>query len=322
MNLYRHSILLSAICLMSVGAAPLSAQEYPSGPVTIVVPFSASGSPPNVLARTLAERLQARWDQPVVVENRPGAAGQVAVEYVVNQPADGTTLFLGSVATTVLGPIMRNMETDPMEALVPISLFGYTPMLVSASADSGITSLEQLVAEATDRPGELTYMSVGVGSAAHLAAELLQSIASIELIHVPYDGVSQATLDLVSGEINIGFSNIISMVQFIEEGQVVPLAVTDSAPSPVLPETPAIADTYPEATVELWWGLFGPTGMPQEAIDELATEVAEMVQDAELVEDFQQGGATLRSTTPAGLQEIIDADFQKWSTVVESAGIR
>src|SRR5690606_1148318 len=206
---------------------------------------------------------------PVVVENRPGAAGQVAAQYVAGSPADGHMLMMGSVATHVLGRAMRDMEIDTLTAFDPISQFGYTPMLISASAELGVGSLPELVEQAKAAPGTITYMSVGVGSAAHLAAELLQSVTGIEMIHVPYEGVAQATLDLVSGEVNVGFSNIINMVQFIEEGQVVPLAVTDTERSPILVDTPAIGETYPEATVELWWGLFAPAGTPDAVVDML-----------------------------------------------------
>tara|TARA_R100000365_G_scaffold1057_1_gene3817 strand:+ start:1156 stop:2127 length:972 start_codon:yes stop_codon:yes gene_type:complete len=319
----KHMIALGAGIAFSFAlVAGSQAQEFPSGPITIVVPFSASGSAPNVLARNLADRLQAEWGQPVVVENRPGAAGQIAAQYVAGHAADGHTLMMGSVATHVLGSAMRDeMQVDTLTAFEPISQFGYTPMLISANAELGVSSLEELVEHAQENPGTVTYMSVGVGSAAHLAAELLQSVTGIEMIHVPYEGVSQATLDLVSGEVNVGFSNIINMVQFIEEGQVVPLAVTDVDRSTVLPDTPAIAETHPDATVELWWGLFAPAGTPAEVVEALSAEVNEMVSEPELVEEFASGGATLKGTTPEGLQELMMADYEKWSRIIEEAGI-
>ena len=318
----RHLMAVSASLILSLCAVSASqAQDFPSGPITLVVPFEASGSAPNILARNLADRLQAEWGQPVVVENRPGAAGQVAAQYVAGSPADGHTLMMGSVATHVLGRAMRDMEIDTLTAFEPISQFGYTPMLITANADTGIESIEDLVARASEAPGTITYMSVGVGSAAHLAAELLQSVTGIEMIHVPYQGVAQATLDLVSGEVNIGFSNIINMVQFIEEGNVVPLAVTDSERSPILPETPAIAEVYPDATVELWWGLFAPAGTPEDVVDALSEQVNAMVQEPALVEEFAHGGATLKGTTPEGLGELVIADFEKWSRIIEEAGI-
>lgn len=309
---------LGAALLLASG---VQAQDFPTKPITLIVPFEASGSAPNTLARHLADRMQAAWGQPVLVENRPGAAGQVAAQYVAGSAPDGHTLMMGSVATHVLGRAMREMQVDTLTAFEGISLFGYTPMLISANDDLGIDSIEDLVARAKDAPNTITYMSVGVGSAAHLAAELLQSVTGIEMIHVPYQGVAQATLDLVSGEVNIGFSNIINMVQFIEEGDVVPLAVTDVERSPILPDTIAIAELYPEATVELWWGLFAPAGTPSEVVDMLSEQVNAMVAEPDLVNEFALGGATLRGSGPQELEDIVMADFEKWSRIISEAGI-
>ena len=306
----------------SVVQSPAQSAGYPSQPITIVVPFSASGSPPNVLARELGQRLEEKWGQPVVVENRKGAGGQIAAEYVAKQKADGYTLMMGSVATHAIRRALKNdLPIDTLTAFAPISQFGYTPMLISANPKLGVSSIPELVAKAKENPGTITYASVGVGSAAHLASELLQNSAGIKLIHVPYPGIGQAKLDIISGEVNVGFSNIISMVQFIEEGTVNALAVTDTKRSGKLPDTPAIAETYPSAVVELWWGLFAPAGTPDEVISKLSAEVNEMVKVPALVERFANGGATLVGTTPEGLGKLLRKDFEKWSKVIKDAGI-
>jgi tripartite-type tricarboxylate transporter receptor subunit TctC len=315
------STVTASIAAFALSGAAFG-QDYPSQPITIVVPFSASGSPPNVLARALGERLEAEWGQPVVVENRPGASGQVAAQYVAGQDADGYTLMMGSVATHAISRAMRELPIDTLTAFAPISQFGYTPMLISANPSLGVSTIPELVSAAQENPGTISYLSVGVGSAAHLAAELLQSEADIELVHVPYDGIGQGRLDLVSGEVDVGFSNIISMVQFIEEDQIVPLAVTDTERSPILPETEAIAEHYPNATVQLWWGLFAPDGTPDEVVQMLSEQVNELVDDPALIEQFAEGGATLTGTTPEELGELLQADYEKWDRVITEAGIR
>lgn len=319
----RHLAVGGLIGFATLGQAALAqdSTDFPTEPITLVVPFSASGSPPNVLARELGQQMEEEWDQPTVVENRPGAAGQIAAQYVAGNEADGHTLLMGSVATQVIGPLMRDMPLDPAEAFVPVSQFGYTPMLISANADTGIESIEELVEQARAEPGSLSYMSVGVGSAAHLAAEMLQNVADIELKHVPYDGIGQAKLDLVSGEVDIGFSNIISMVQFIEEGSIDPLAVTDTKRVDILPDVPAIAETHPEGKVQLWWGLYAPSGTPDDVLDMLSAQVNEMVSGEELVADFADGGATLVGTSPEDLRELGQEDSKRWAEVIEAAGI-
>ena len=316
------TLAVSFVFALTNTSNELRAANYPSKPITIVVPFSASGSPPNILARELAARLKAKFGQPVVVENRKGAGGQIAAQYVANQKADGYTLMMGSVATHAIRRALKNdLPVDTLTAFEPVSQFGYTPMLISANPKLGVSSIPELVAKAKKSPNKITYASVGVGSAAHLASELLQSAAGIKLVHVPYNGIGQAKLDIVSGEVNVGFSNIISMKQFVEDKKINALTVTDKNRSKILPNTPAVAEFYPNATVELWWGLFAPKGTPDEAINKLNAAVNEMVKDPALVEKFTKGGATLIGTTPKGLADLLQKDYQKWSAVIKAAGI-
>jgi tripartite-type tricarboxylate transporter receptor subunit TctC len=326
--MFRRTVLTCIALFVAVAwicsglAGTAQADDYPSKPITFVVPFSASGSPPNVLARELATRMEKKYGQPAVVENRPGAGGQIAAQYVAKQKADGYTLMMGSVATHAIRRALKDdLPIDTLTAFSPVSQFGYTPMLISANPKLGVSSIEELVAKATAKPNSITYASVGVGSAAHLTSELLQTAAGIKLIHVPYPGIGQAKLDIVSGEVNVGFSNIISMVQFIQEGTINALAVTDTKRSGILPDTPAIAEAYPEAVVELWWGLFAPVGTPGNVIAKLNAEVNEMVKDPALVGRFAKGGATLKGTTPEGLGALLRKDFEKWSKVIKQAGI-
>lgn len=304
-------------------AAPIAAaaEGYPDRPVTIVVPFPPAG-PPDLLARAIGEHLSKVWGQPVLVENKPGANGVVATQFVANAAADGYTILVGSVATHAMNRALRpNLPFDTLTAFEPVTQLGFTPMLITAHPSTGITTIAQLVEKAKAEPDAITYASVGQGSAAHLAAELFQAAAGVKLVHVPYDGIAQASLDLISGQVDLGFSNVVNMLPYVKDGKSNALAVTDTERDAVLPDVPTLAETYPGIDVRLWWGIFAPAGTPTDVVDKLSAEINVALKDKVLIDKWAESATTIIGSTPADFKALVKADADKWGKVIKDANI-
>lgn len=314
-------LLLAGVAALAGTAAFAQEASYPDRPITIVVPFPPSG-PPDLLARAIGEHLSKAWGQPVVVDNRPGANGVVATQLVAGAEADGYTIMVGSVATHAINRALRkDLPFDTLTDFTPVTQLGFTPMLITAHPSVGVKTIPELVAKAKAEPASITYASVGPGSAAHLAAELLQSAAGIELVHVPYDGIAQASLDLISGTVNLGFSNVVNMLPYVADGSTLALAVTDTKRVSVLPDVPTLDETYPGTDVQLWWGIFTPAGVPDEVVAKLNAEINVLLKDQALIDQWAQSGTTIVGSTPEDFKALVAADTEKWQAVITEAGI-
>ncbi len=305
------------------GAAPVmaAAAGFPDRPVTIVVPFPPAG-PPDLLARAIGEHLSKAWGQPVLVENKPGANGVVATQFVANAQADGYTILVGSVATHAMNRALRpDLPFDTLTAFEPVTQLGFTPMLITAHPSTGITTIAQIVEKAKAEPESITYASVGQGSAAHLAAELFQAAAGIRLVHVPYDGIAQASLDLISGQVDLGFSNVVNMLPYVKDGKSNALAVTDTTRAAILPDVPTLAEAYPGIDVRLWWGIFTPAGTPSDVVDKLSAEINVALKDKALIDKWAESATTIVGSTPADFKALVNADAEKWGKVIKDANI-
>ncbi|MGQ3215563.1 Bug family tripartite tricarboxylate transporter substrate binding protein [Shinella sp.] len=314
--------LAALTCGAFASVAPVAAAEgYPDRPVTIVVPFPPAG-PPDLLARAIGKHLSKVWGQPVLVENKPGANGVVATQFVANADADGYTILVGSVATHAMNRALRpDLPFDTLTAFEPVTQLGFTPMLITAHPDTGIKTIAQLVEKAKAEPESITYASVGQGSAAHLAAELFQSAAGIKLVHVPYDGIAQASLDLISGQVNLGFSNVVNMLPYVKDGKSNALAVTGTERSAVLADLPTLAEAYPGINVRLWWGIFTPAGTPTYVIDKISAEINVALKDKALIDKWAESATTIVGSTPAEFKALVNADADKWGKVIKDANI-
>jgi tripartite-type tricarboxylate transporter receptor subunit TctC len=312
---------LTAVVEATTMAAFAQAATYPDRPVTIVVPFPPAG-PPDLLGRAVGDHLAKTWGQPVIVENRPGAVGVVASQVVASAEPDGYTLMVGSVATHAMNRALRpDLPFDTLEDFAPVTQLGFTPMLITAHPSVGVTTIPQLVEKAKAEPGSVTYASVGQGSAAHLAAELLQQATGIELVHVPYEGIAQASLDLISGQVNVGFSNVVNMLPYVKDGSTNALAVTGTERARVLPDIPTLAETYPGVDVRLWWGVFAPAGTPEDIVEKLSAEINVALQDKALIDKWAESATTIVGSSPAAFRALVEADAEKWGTVIKKAGI-
>ncbi|HYD59946.1 MAG TPA: tripartite tricarboxylate transporter substrate binding protein [Noviherbaspirillum sp.] len=312
--------VFGAVALLA-GVSAVQADSYPSKPIKLVVPYPAGGGN-DLLARAIKTRWEQAFGQPVIVENKPGANGSIATEFVARAPNDGYTLLMGSVATHAINPSMYpQIRYRADKDFEPLALVGSTPLILTVHPSVKANTVAELVAEAKKQPGKLTYASVGMGSAGHLAGELFTVNTGTDILHVPYKGISQASTDLVGGQVNMAFSNVINVLPMIKTGKLKPLGVTSKAPLDVLPNVPPISKSVPNYSVDLWWALFAPAGTPKQVIDKLNAETNRYLSEAEAKEKWAKDGITLLPSTPAQLKALVAEDAKKWADVIKTAKI-
>lgn len=297
---------------------------YPSRPVRIVVPFPP-GQASDTFARLLADGLSARWPHRVVVENRPGAGGALAVEAVVRAPADGYTLLWGGTGVTVLPAVSpRPLPYDVARDLAAVARAADIPMVVIASAQSGIATLADLLARARARPGELVYGSGGPASLQHLTGELLAARAGVRLNHVPYRGSGPAMADLLGGSIPAMVDSSASALPQVRAGKAVALAVASEARSPLMPEVPTVTEAagVPGVVAMGWNGIFAPAGTPPEIVARVNADANAILTDPAVKARFAELGAEVTPGSPEAFQAFVNAELAKWREVAQAAGIR
>jgi tripartite-type tricarboxylate transporter receptor subunit TctC len=312
--------LASPGIVRSAAAQPDAAADFPSRPIRMVVPYPPGGGN-DLLARAIKAPLESRWNQPIVVENRPGANGTIATEAVAKGAADGYTLLMGSTATHAINPsLYRRLGYDALRDFAPVALVGSTPLIITVHPSVPAKSVAELVSLAKAQPGRLSFASVGNGSVGHLAGQMFQNVAGIEMLHVPYRGIAQASTEMLSGLVKMGFSNVVNVLPFIREGQLRPIAVTSPARSPVLPDVPTVAETLPGFDVPLWWGVFAPSRTPKPVVAKLNTAVRQVLQDPELQARWAGEAITLTPGTPEDFTKVLAADTPRWAEAVRSSG--
>jgi tripartite-type tricarboxylate transporter receptor subunit TctC len=310
---------LAALCAMGTSWA----QQYPSRPLRIVDGFPPGGAA-DYLARVVAPKLTTSFGRQVVVENRPGAGGNVGADYVAKSAPDGYTLFMG--LTTALAPaqtlypkLAYNVATD----FAPIGRVAYGMNVLVAHPSLPVRSVKELVALAKARPGELNYGSGGVGAGTHLSGELFASIAGINLQHIAYKGGPPAVTALISGECELAFMSVTAGLPQINAKRVRPLAVTGAKRDPTLPNVPTIAESgYPAYDVTSTFGLYAPAGTPREIISLLNAEARKAIAMPDVVERFASQGFIASYSTPEELGAILAAEIEKWTKALKAAGIR
>jgi tripartite-type tricarboxylate transporter receptor subunit TctC len=309
-----------ALVLVALGALPqaYAGDDYPSHPVRIISPYAAGGTP-DIVARALAEQLSERLKQSFIVENRTGANGTIASESVASAAPDGYTLLLASDGPIVIMPLMHHGE-DPLRKLVPVNLAAESAFVLMARTDLGVHTLADLIALAKKQP--LTFGSAGVGSQHHLAGELLKSRASINLVHVPYKGSTEALADLVGKRIDLMFGGIPPSLPFITAHSVTPIAVTSLKRNAQLPDVPTIAEEgFPGYRVAFWAGIMAPARTPRPVIDKLDATVSDALKSADVVGRFSKIGADIVNAGPTGFTERLESDQATWNAVIQQAGL-
>jgi tripartite-type tricarboxylate transporter receptor subunit TctC len=297
-----------------------TASAYPDKPVRLLLTFAAGGQA-DLLARSVTEKMRGPFGQPIVVEARPGAGGNLAMEAAAKAAPDGYTLVFGTPAVAINGALYKKLSYDPLRELVPLSLAAWGPYIVYASGTLPVNSAAELIAYLKARPGKLNFASVGVGSGTHLAAVLFMLAAGVEMTHVPYKGIQQVAPDLVSGEVHLTFNAYGPLAQFVQGGRVKMLATTAPRRIPSLPDLPTIAESgLPGFEAAGWYGFFTTAGTPRAVLEKLNAEIVRAVSSPDLNAKIEGMGLV---PSPQSLDEaarFVAAEAKKWSGAVKASG--
>jgi tripartite-type tricarboxylate transporter receptor subunit TctC len=298
-----------------------AAAEYPDHPVRMIIPFPPGGSN-DVVGRLVARQLSVKLGQQVVVDNRAGAGGVLGTELAVKEPPDGYTLLMISIAHAV-NPALYKLTYDPVKSFVPVSIFATGPNVLAVNPQLPVHSVQELVALAKQKPGELDYASAGIGSFQHLGGELFKLDAGVNLVHVPYKGGGPAMSDVVAGHVKIMFSSLVQTTPFIKSGQLRALGTGGAKRSAVLPDVPTIAEAgVPGYLADNWWGLLAPAGTPETIVAKLYAATQEALKAPELQEVFAREGATAVTMTRDEFAKYIQNEIVKWGRVVKEGNIK
>jgi len=313
---------LALILLMQ--SIPAMSAGYPEKPIRIVTPFPA-GSVTDLVARPLAAKLAEAWSVNVLVDNRPGAGGNVAAEIVAKSAPDGYTLLIGSTGPNAVNvSLLKSMPYDTLKDFAPITLTATTYLMLVVHPSIPVKTTKELIALGKARPGQLTYGSSGNGATTHLAGALFANMSGVRMIHVPYKGGSPAyTIDLIGGRIDMAFGSVLPSVPHIKTGKLRLVAVTGTQRGTEFPEAPTIAESgLPGFDVRSWYGVLASAGTPQATIAKLHTELARALSLPDVKAQYAAGGLVATSNTPAEFSAFVRAEHDKWAKVIKSAGIR
>ncbi|MSQ20128.1 MAG: tripartite tricarboxylate transporter substrate binding protein [Betaproteobacteria bacterium] len=317
----RRLAKVVASMLLAAAATAAWAQVYPVRPIRIAVPLPPGGSN-DLLARIIAERLQLAFGQPVIVENKPGGAGNIATEFVARQPADGYSLLFTSSAHAVNPSFFVKLPYDPIKDFEPIVLAGAVPFVLTVNASSPIRTVKEFIAHAKAMPG-MTYGTAGIGAPHHLAAELMKSMTDINIVHIPYKGASGIVPALLSNEISFTIGAINSLLPHYKTGKLRAIAVAGQARTALLPDIPTIGDTLSGYVVETWNGVLAPAGTPRAIIDRLNAEINRILADPVVVNDrLAPVGIEPLGSTPERFAEVIRIDIGRYAKIARDARIK
>ncbi|WP_326539762.1 tripartite tricarboxylate transporter substrate binding protein [Pseudorhodoferax sp.] len=311
--------LLAASWLLA-GAA-FAADDYPNRPIKLIVPFPA-GQASDTIARLIGEQLGKSLGQPVVVENRAGAGGNIGTEAGAKAPADGYTLTMATAALPISKHVYKKLPFDPAKDFAHVTLITVTPLVLVTRPDLGADSVQQLVDMARKQPGKLTFASSGLGTSHQLSSELLKAITNTDILHVPYKGSAPAHIDLMSGTVDIMFDNILPVSPHVKSGKLKALAVTTKNRAASLPDVPTMAEAgFPTFEAVAWFGLLAPAGTPASVVDKLSSEVNGILKRPEIHSRLTGMGANVMGTPPREFERFMNAEIGKWAPVVQRAQI-
>ncbi len=324
---FHHRGARRALVLALLAVPLLTAAQgaFPSRPIVMVVPQAAGGTN-DIVGRLVSQKLGEVMGASVVVENRPGAGGNVGTQHAARAPKDGHTLLMTISSSQAINPALyKNPGFDPVKDFRPISLIGAVPNVLLVNPSFPAKTLPELIALAKARPGQYSYASAGSGTLNHLLGEMLNSMAGIQLQHVPYKGVAPAMNDVLGGQLPMVFASLPSALQHIKAGRLRALAVSGASRSPVLPEVPTVGDVVPGYSGTLWIGLFAPTGVPDEVIGRLEDGMARAMASPDLREKLEQQGVEIagapgKPVSADQFARVLQDDLAKWSRIVRSSG--
>ncbi len=323
----RRIYFLLGACLAGIGAAfaqtSATAQQYPIKPVRVIVAFSAGGTT-DILARAIGQKLTQAMGQQFIVDNRPGAGGTIGTDMVAKSPPDGYTLVIGSTSSIAVNvSLYAKLPYDPVRDLTPVMQVATGAFVIAVHPSLPASNVRELIALAKSRPGQLNFGSSGNGTSLHLAAELLKSMAGINMTHVPYKGASAAIPDLVAGQLQLMFSDMPPFAPHVAAGRLRAIAVTTSKRSSVLPNLPTVAESgVPGYEATSWYGYLAPAGTSRRIIDQLVAELTRAVQSADMKERYNTLGIETYTGTPEQFGAYIQSEMAKWAEVVKKSGAK
>ena len=315
-------LMRALAALAAVIACAASAQSYPTRPVKIIVPFAAGG-PADIYARVLAEKLQAAFGQPFVVEDRPGGGSLLGTEAVHTSTPDGYTLLMMSNTHTVNESLIKDKPFELMRDFVPVAPVNYSDLVMVIHPSVPANSLKEFIALAKAKPGALNYASSGPGTPYHMAGELFKAMAGVNIVHVPYKGSSGARTDILGGQVQMMFDAITTMAPNVEAGKVKVLGTSGRARSTVLPNVPTISEAgVPGYEATIWLGIMAPKATPRAVVERLNQEIRRIVSLPEVKGEWAKQGAVAMSMTPEEFDKYLLDDIQKWARVVKVSGAK
>jgi len=320
----RALVRVGAVVLLlaAFGSAAVAEDAYPSKAVHIYVPYPPGGAV-DIVTRTLGDELSKRWNQSVVVENRPGAGSIVAEQALVQAPPDGYTLIVVASGHALLAHFYEKLPYDTFKDFTPIALIGSAPNMLLVRSDSPFKSVGDVLAEARAKPGQLSYGHAGNGTSPYLSGELFKYMAQVQITPVPYKGGVPALTDLIGGHVPMTFNNIPESLGQVQAGAVRPLGVTTATRSPVLPNVPTIAESgVADYDTGVWWGVLGPAGLSAAVQAKLARDCVEIIQLPAVQAKLLQLGATPIGGSSDALAKLIRDDYDKWGPVIKAAGLK
>ena len=318
MNKRSFVVLLAASALASLTCGA-GAQTYPSKPIRMVVPFAAGG-PTDVYARAVGQELTKLLGQPVIVDNRPGAGGNLGADLVAKSPPDGYSVVLGAVgAFAVNMTLYPKMPYDVLRDFAPVSLVAIVPMVLVVNPGVPVKTPKELVELAKSKPGTLSYGSAGNGTSIHMSAEMFKAMTGIDMAHVPYKGAAPAMTDLIGGQVQLMFADATSVIPHVKSGKVRAVAATKHVEA--MPEVPTFAQSgFPSYDPTVWYGVFAPAGTPRDVVVKLHAGIAKSLQARDVRERLIGLGAQPTSSTPEEFTEFVRAEIPRWGKVVKSSG--
>jgi tripartite-type tricarboxylate transporter receptor subunit TctC len=320
--LQRVSSLVALAMLSLAAAAPSRAQDYPSHPVKMIVPFGAGG-PTDIFTRLLAEELRKALKEPFVMENRPGAGTIIGTEAAAKSPPDGYTLLMISATQTTTETLVPTKSYKLLRDFVPVASLLNSELVMVVHPSVPVNTIKDFIALAKSKPGALNYASSGVGSNYHMAGELFKNLTGTDILHVPYKGSSGARNDIISGQIEMMFDSVPSMAPMIQAGRVKALGTTGKVRSAILPDIPTLSEAgVPGYEATIWIGLMAPARTPQPIVTLLSSEINKILARADVIEAWRKQGATAMSMTPDQFGEYVQSEIDKWARVIKANAIK
>jgi tripartite-type tricarboxylate transporter receptor subunit TctC len=317
------SMLLSVLAVLFLFGAPAPAEgpKYPVKPITIIVPAPPGGTA-DISMRIIAHKLNENLKQQIVIDNRPGAGGIIATQLATKAAADGYTLFMNYTSHAINPYLYKKLPYDGLKDLTPVTLLGRTPLVLVVHPSIPAKTLPELIAYAKSHPGKMNYGSAAIGGASHLGMEYLKLKAGIDIIHVPYKGGAAAAAEIVSGQIQVLCDSLLPLQPHIKAGKVRPLAVTSAKRTEVSPDLPAIAETIPNFESSAWFGIMAPAATPKDVVAKINAELIKVLRSPEIKAKLTKQGFDIAGTTPDEFLTFIKSEMDKWSKVVQAAGIK